>query len=281
MGDCYKMKASTTRRGGGMAHSLLFVWLAYALLSPTLAYSFALEDAVGDVASTQWPLPLQQLEEGELDLQHVMVSTEETGAVLFDLQFAGNLSNLHQAPLGFSVPLVQIYLHPAPPGSWRIYVPPGASREPLSNPNIQLSDQYYWEHMMEITGYGSRLFAADALPEDVTLDTALVNNQTIRIQVPAQAIGQPHDDWSYTILVGALFNGTAPSSVHPARFWPVQEDASEHSFGGGDDGTWDPNVLDLFTMPHAAWTREHMLYTYCASPAQRATVHPVGAHMPP
>ena len=131
-----------------MAHSLLFVWLAYALLSPTLAYSFALEDAVGDVASTQWPLPLQQLEEGELDLQHVMVSTEETGAVLFDLQFAGNLSNLHQAPLGFSVPLVQIYLHPAPPGSWRIYVPPGASREPLSNPNIQLSDQYYWEHMV-------------------------------------------------------------------------------------------------------------------------------------
>ena len=69
--------------------------------------------------------------------------------------------------------------------------------------------------------------------------------------------------------------------MHPARFWPVQEDASEHSFGGGDDGTWDPNVLDLFTMPHAAWTQEHMLYTYCASTAQRATVHPVGAHMPP
>jgi hypothetical protein len=64
------------------------------------------------------------------------------------------------------------------------------------------------------------------------------------------------------------------------KFRKINRDPSYLEFGGGDDGDYDPNILDILTLPNAAWSQNHILASYCTQNKLKATISPVSEAHP-
>ncbi len=90
------------------------------------------------------------------------------------------------------------------------------------------------------------------------------------IQVPKSALGTPQDDWGgYIVLIMGQEGFPASDSL---RVREVLKHAQEWRFGGGHDGIFDPNVIDLLALPGR---QEEMLSAY--DPAAGGVLAEVGA----
>lgn len=70
-----------------------------------------------------------------------------------------------------------------------------------------------------------------------------VSGNTLTIRVPKSVIGEPQPGWSYQFAVTGSEGNMLADSL---RVREVTENSSDWQFGGGSDGTSDPNVIDLF-----------------------------------
>ena len=60
-----------------------------------------------------------------------------------------------------------------------------------------------------------------------------------------------------------------------------KKQASEWEFGGGSDGDYDPNVVDILTLPNSARTSNNILYSYCTPSHNYTIISPVSLMIPP
>ena len=124
----------------------LVLFLALAMVQGQgSSYVWGFDDALGDEAASDYAIGMEG--ENLFDLHRFQVSSEREGSILFTFELV-NLPNPLQLPLGFSYPLIHVYIHPGGPGSWRVHTPPHARRSPLSNPGVALDPRYYWVHMV-------------------------------------------------------------------------------------------------------------------------------------
>ena len=81
-----------------------------------------------------------------------------------------------------------------------------------------------------------KLFVPDETQQ--TLD-----GNTLTIRVPKSEMGEPQPGWSYQFAVMGSEGNMAEDSL---RVREVTHNPADWQFGGGSDGTSDPNVIDLF-----------------------------------
>lgn len=196
---------------------------------------------------------------GVFDLTRFEVYETETD-VVFHVQFAGPIENVWGSPIGLSVQTVDIYLDTDG-------VEGSGSTEALAGRRVQISPDSAWEYAIWVEGWNQKLFTADGSELGVAVRAVTDPiNRRLTIQVPKSAIGDPSDDWRYLVLVMGQEGFPASDSL---RVREVTRLAQEWRFGGGHDGTFDPNVIDMLA---PAGEQERMLERYSVEEGRLATI---------
>ena len=172
---------------------------------------------------------------GLFDLTSFAVRTDGEH-VHFDLTF-GAVVNPWDAPEGFYHQLIDIYIDTTP-GEGRT--------EPLRpGPRVRFDPAHAWDVRVRAAPFGgTRLHRAGDAPDAPGLARGLAaqvlkDGRTIRVAVPAAAIGMPRRSWRYYVLVGGFdaFGDDGYRAVGP--------EPTEWRFGGGDPANAGPQVIDI------------------------------------
>ncbi|MBE3598557.1 MAG: hypothetical protein IMX02_07075 [Limnochordaceae bacterium] len=81
--------------------------------------------------------------------------------------------------------------------------------------------------------------------------------RSVTVRVPKAVIGEPQPTWGYQVFILGQEGYPEADSL---RVREVKANRAEWRFGGGDDGTYDPNVIDLLA-PDGT-TQQAILGTY-------------------
>lgn len=212
---------------------------------------FRLEDPSGDdYGPGTYIYPTDDVfPEGVFDLTEFAVYETEND-VVFHVQFAGPVDNVWDSPNGLSVQTIDIYLDTDG-------VQNSGSTEALAGRRVNIAPESAWEYAIWVEGWHQKLFTADGSEAGVNVRvvTDSLHNKVI-IQVPKDAIGRPGEQWGYLVLIMGQEGFPASDSL---RVREVMKHAQEWRFGGGHDGVFDSNVLDLLALPGK---QEKMLSTY-------------------
>jgi len=223
---------------------------------------FRMDDPAGDdYGPGTYTYPLNAVfVPGAFDMTAFAVYETESD-VVFHVQFRGPVDNVWNSPIGLSVQTIDIYLDTAP-GT--------GSTDALAGRRVRIAADSAWEYAIWVEGWNQRLFRDDGaeLPVRVRAVTDPIGRR-VTIQVPKAAIGTPEPAWGYTVLVLGQEGFPASDSL---RVREVLRVAQEWRFGGGHDGAFDPNVIDLLA---PAGEQERMLSGWDADNAVLAEVHAV------
>lgn len=225
---------------------------------------FRMDDPEGDdYGPGTYTYPLNPVfEPGVFDMTAFEVY-ETDSDVIFYVQFKGPIENVWGSPIGLSVQTIDIYIDTDG-------VPGSGSAEALTGRRVRISEGSEWEFAVWVEGWNQSLFSADgsALPAKVRAVTDPIHRR-VAVQVPKSAIGPPMPDWGYIVFVLGQEGFPASDSL---RVREVTHLAQEWRFGGGHDGPFDPNVIDMLAAPGE---QERMLSGYDAAAGALAAVRAV------
>lgn len=204
---------------------------------------------------------------GVFDLTRFQVF-KEGNDVVFKIYLAGEINNVWNSPIGLSVQTIDIYIdkdHKAGSGQTKA----------LGGRRVQFAPESAWEDAIWVEGWNQKLFTADGQEVAganlrVSVDTA---ERSVTVRVAAAAIGTPQPGWGYQVFV--LGQEGYPES-DSLRVREVKAQKQEWRFGGGDDGPYDPNVIDMLA-PEGT-TQEQLLSAYDVAGKKLAVVPMVYAH---
>ncbi len=187
---------------------------------------FEMEDPKGDEWGT-YPTS-NELEPGYglFDILDFKVGTDED-SFYTSIQL-DEIRNPWGAPTGFSHPLIQVYIDTdRVSGSGNI--------QPDQNPNVMIHEDFAWEKMVRADGWLTYGLLQNESQFSVVTSVDLLNNR-ITIKAPLGLIGTPTEDWAYVVLVGSQDFQAFRERFQKEQLWKL---------GGGDDGEYDPNVIDM------------------------------------
>jgi len=206
---------------------------------------FRLEDSSGDDNGPgTYSYPTNSVfTPGSFDLRSVEVS-DMGDDIVFKLQVDTELYDpWNGAPAGYDLQVFDIYVDKGEPGGFTDLLPGRRAR---------LDSGHAWDLAIFATGrtdlaegdvqakvsaeMREKLFIPDATQQRVEGDT-------LTIRVPKSVIGEPQPGWAYQFVVAGSEGNMLEDSL---RVREVMENGSEWQFGGGSDGTSDPNIIDLF-----------------------------------
>ncbi len=190
---------------------------------------------------------LFQSNKGLFDLRKYLVG-ETDNEVVFKLIFA-RLDNPWNAPLGFSFPIINIYLSTGSDN-------PKSTNTLFPGANVKFAPEYPWDFFIKTAGwgeYGELIFNT----EGKSWRTRVIANpqeNSVSIYVPRDLIGNPRGKtWAHYVLVGSQ------DGYGPDNFRRVERKASQWIHGGntlGEDGT---RVIDMLAPAYDGSTQEDML----------------------
>jgi len=191
------------------------------------------------------PSPTTPFPPGSFDMKWVNVSINQF-TVQFNITF-GNLSNAYSGDLGFTQPIIDIFIHePGTTGSLTGYAGPNIAFQPGSG----------WAWMIQASGYASWNYVESSAtmvenPAPVLVstnlgeplgDTTPLPNKNVSIQVPLSLIGSQVGTYSYVIVAGSQ-NGEGTY----VNGWRVVEETASAYQGGGALTSPAPNVYSYIS----------------------------------
>ncbi|MDD5092036.1 MAG: glucodextranase DOMON-like domain-containing protein [Candidatus Wallbacteria bacterium] len=213
------------------------------------------------------------IERGSFDITDFQVY-DAGKEVYFRIRVAGRLNNPGAATLqnGWTYQMIDIYIDTD-------RITGSGYREALPGRNVVFATESHWDKMIVISPAGSdrmRHFLSNK-PEHFRLremlnnktiivpDFYFVSHSTIIAKILKRDLGEPQANWGYQ----ALMLGYDESNWDPDTFlnmevrtWPDYK-----SFGGGDEFSGDPNVIDMLERVNGE--QEKLLSSY-SSYAHRA-----------
>lgn len=212
---------------------------------------FRMEDPEGDdYGPGTYTYPTNEVfPPGVFDLTEFEVYETESD-VVFHVQFAGPIDNVWNSPNGLSVQTVDIYIDTD-------RVPGSGSTEALAGRRVRVAPESAWEYAVWVEGWNEKLFTADGTETNANVRAVTDPiHRRLTIQVPKSAVGEPEPHWGYIVLAMGQEGFPASDSL---RVREVMAVAQEWRFGGGHDGAFDPNVIDMLAAPGE---QEEMLSAY-------------------
>lgn len=189
--------------------------------------------------------------------------------VIFQLVFA-EMTNPWNSPLGFSHPIINIYISQGREG--------GKTATHAEGAFVRFDPKHPWHFMVKAAGwpeYGQVVYGADG--SEHKAGVVVQGNpaaKTVNIFVSKDIIGDPKDKaWGYYVLIGSQ------DGYGPDHFRPVVEKSGEWTIGGGSELNIEPNVMDLLAPAEGRYTQEKQLGSYDLEKMTLATVYPVGVEL--
>jgi hypothetical protein len=222
----------------------LWVLACIFLVSPQAlsAYDLTLNDPAGDDHGPGTYLyPVDPVfTAGSFDVTRFTV--EELGNKLrFEIEIAGEIEDPWGSGGGFSIQSVDIYID-------QDGIPGSGSVSALEGRNVDFAPASAWEYVVwcapPFDGFTSHVIDSDGdayySGVSVGVDEAA---DVIAIDVPKALVGSPTSTWRYTVLM------LGQNGYEPGRVRPVLEQVGQWVFGGGDNGQFDSNVIDIVAEP--------------------------------
>jgi carbohydrate-binding DOMON domain-containing protein len=198
-----------------------------------------------------------------LDLRKYMVG-ESADEVVFKLVF-GKLTNPWNAPLGFSMPIINIYLATDPKL-------PNSTKTLFNGANVEFDKAFPWNYFLKIAGfpdYGQHLFTPDGKKWNVKV-FADASESAVIIRVPKSIIGEPKGKkWAHYVIVGSQ------DGYGPDNFRKVTPEPSQWTLGGNDLGDIAPRVIDMLDPAYTGEDQRDMLSSVDPEVNQLARIKPV------
>ena len=170
--------------------------------------------------------------EGAWDLSGLTVH-ESRDRVRFEYEFAEPLQNPWEFGPGFSHQLPQIYVNDPTTDD-------PATTDGRTGTNVAFEAPYNYRITVNPeTGAGIEDAAGEAVSRDVEVDS---DGHTVTVDVPRQAIGWDAERGVAFAAVVCPFDGFGEGGLRS-----VEAEADDHVIGGGNDGNWDPKVMDMIT----------------------------------
>src|SRR3990170_929036 len=202
---------------------------------------------------------------GLFDLTEFRVSAD--AANLYVLIKIKNLSNTWSGSDGFSTVAASLLIDTTPDGNGALWVPP----------NVNIAAGSGWEYWVKIAQTGwhtenAKIFDRSASKWAPIVNRANPATNSIEASIPLAFIGKDGYNpngatWRFMLVLGG-FDGGGPNGfrdVMGARW------CCDWQFGGGTDGQYDPNVVDIaFAATQAGQEAELASYT----PTDYATTPP-------
>ncbi len=197
-------------------------------------------------------------QEGLFDLVRYTV-LEEAEEWMLALQFAA-LPNPWDGPLGFSHPLVHIYLDVEPGGRTAMHPAGEAMR-------VRFSEDHPWNYFLRIAGwpgYGRHLFTAEEERHlvDVSADPA---RSTVYVRIPKRLV--PNVCGGHYVLVASQ-DGYGPDYIRP-----IADEPRDWTGGGSPAPDVAPWAYDY--LAPEGWTQEELLGGYDEQAGTYAELLPV------
>lgn len=217
---------------------------------------YEMSDPVGDEYGDYPTAPAFEPFHGIFDILNFKVGYDDDNFVV-SMQF-GEITNPWNAPSGFSHPIIQVYID-------KDRVSGSGNMQPDQNPNVLIHEDFAWETLVRADGwlkYGQ--FENKSEFGGVNAIADLLEKR-ITITAPLSAVGMPTDDWAYVVLVGSQDYQAYRDRLTDAQTWKL---------GGGDDGPYDPNVIDML-VPEGV-NQTDILSSYSVADQLQAKVIGVG-----
>ncbi|MCF2141826.1 MAG: hypothetical protein K9W44_17375 [Candidatus Lokiarchaeota archaeon] len=175
--------------------------------------------------------------------------------VYFEFKFR-ELFNPWNGPGGYSHPLMQVYID-------EDNVPGSGRTDCDQNGHFNISSEHAWEYMVRADGWLQYILLEDDTQVSGVSTFSDSVDKVIVFSAPASVIGLPQTDWAYTVVVG---------SQDFQKFREFYAQPQEWKFGGGDDSSYDPNVVDVLLPSYMNQTEilgnyDESSETYCTIPA--------------
>ncbi len=243
------------------------------------AYDLTLSDPAGDdYGPGDYVYPLDPVfTPGSFDITRF--SVDEVGNLLrFQIEIAGELEDPWGSGAGFSLQSIDIYVdQDGIEGSGALWS--------LERRNADFSPASAWEYVVwcapSFDGFAPHVVDSEGTEYysgvSVSVDQAA---DIITVDVPKTILGSPDPGWRYTVVM------LGQNGYEPGRVRPVVEDAGQWVLGGGDNGQFDSNIIDL--VAEAGVDQEALLANYNPQSGVRPIIinrvdsaPPVITHTPP
>jgi flagellar hook assembly protein FlgD len=179
-------------------------------------------------------------------------ATEAGSDVRFEIEIAGQIEDPWGSGGGFSLQSIDIYIDTDG-------IAGSGSTASLERRNVEFSASSAWEYAVwcapPFDGFDTHVVDAggNEYYSGITVDVDQ-GQDVITIDVPKSIIGTPNSSWRYVVLM------LGQNGYEPGRIRPVMEDVGQWVLGGGHDGQWDSNVIDV--VAEAGVDQEALLANY-------------------
>ncbi len=208
----------------------------------SLGYDLTLNDPVGDdYGPGTYVYPLDPVfTAGSFDITRLSVS-DAGNDVRFEVEIAGDIEDPWGSGAGFSLQSIDIYID-------QDGLEGSGSTASLERRNVTFSPSSAWEFVIwcapPFDGFQTHVIDAQGNTYydgiDVTVDQ---DADVITINVPRAILGTPSSSWHYLGLM------LSQNGYEAGRVRPVMEEVGQWVLGGGDDGQYDSNVIDVVAEP--------------------------------
>jgi hypothetical protein len=258
---------------------LVLLVLLIAAIHGVAAYDLTLTDPIGDDHGPgTYVYPLDPVfTPGSFDI--ASFSVHEVGTKLrFEIQIQGEIQDPWSSGAGFSLQSIDIYID-------EDGVAGSGSLASLERRNVDFSASSAWEYVVwcappfddfethVIDAQGNTYYSGISVSVDQGADV-------IRVDVPESILGVPDSGWRYTVLM------LGQNGYEPGRVRPVVKDVGQWVLGGGDNGQFDSNIIDM--VAEAGVDQEALLANYDPQSGVRPILinrvdaaGPVIVHTPP
>ena len=218
--------------------ALVLLFCLCALAAGAHAYDLTLTDPAGDdYGPGDYVYPYDAaFTPGAFDITRFR-AYDQGSNIKFEVEIDGELADPWGSGAGFSLQSLDIYIdQDGVSGSGATWA--------LERRNLTFSSSSAWEFMVwcqapfdgfdthVVDQYGGEYYSGISVDADQAGDV-------ITITVPKSTLGTPASTWRYIILM------LGQNGYEPGRVRPVRKFADSWAFGGGDDGQYDANVVDM------------------------------------
>ncbi len=267
--------------GSGLRNIVLVSIVCMCLVSAEglQAYDLTLSDTAGDDHGPGgYVYPLDPVfTPGSFDITRF--SVEEIGNTLrFEIEIAGELEDPWESGVGFSLQSIDIYVD-------KDGIEGSGAAWSLDRRNVDFSPASAWEYVIwcapPFDGFDPHVVDSEGTEYysgvNVSVDQAA---DVITVDVAKTILGSPDPGWRYTVVM------LGQNGYEPGRVRPVVEDVGQWVLGGGDNGQFDSNIVDLVT--EAGVDQEALLANYSPQSGVRPIIinrvdaaPPAITHTPP